>query len=142
MTDDNSSNHWLEKPPDDNAWRDLVRQIKLFWRLLKDRRVPIWIKAIPALSLVYLAAPVDLVPDIFVGLGQLDDLAVLALGFRLFVSLAPPDIVREHMSDLIAAAGRWKIIDGEAELGEDAVAPAAEWMVIDGEAEPVDDPQS
>ena len=84
MTDDNSSNHWLEKSPDDNAWQDLVRQIKLFWRLLKDRRVPIWIKAIPALSLAYLAVPVDFVPDILVGLGQLDDLAVLALGFRLF----------------------------------------------------------
>ena len=131
MTDDNSSNHWLEISPDDNAWQDLVRQIKLFWRLLKDRRVPIWIKAIPALSLAYLAVPVDFVPDILVGLGQLDDLAVLALGFRLFVSLAPPDIVREHLNDLIPAAGRWKVIDGEAELG----------TVIDGESEPVDDPQ-
>ena len=138
MSDDNSSKNWLDKPADDSVLQDLIRRAKLFWRLLKDRRVPIWVKAIPFLSLLYLAVPVDLLPDVILGLGQLDDLAVLALGYRLFIGMAPPELVREHLNDLIAQAARWRVI--EDEVGNDDDAPAAGWTVIDGEAERVDEP--
>jgi uncharacterized membrane protein YkvA (DUF1232 family) len=142
MTDNSSPHHWLERPSEEGVFQELIRRIKLFWRLLKDRRVPVWVKAIPLISLVYLAVPADVVPDIFVGLGQLDDLAVLALGYRLFIGLAPPDVVREHLNDLIASAARWKVVDGDPDQGGDAVASGAQWMIIDGEAEPVDDAES
>jgi uncharacterized membrane protein YkvA (DUF1232 family) len=139
MSDENASNHWLQKPPDDSVLQEIVRQIKLFWRLLKDRRVPLWIKAVPFISLIYLAVPTDLLPDVLLGLGQLDDLAVLALGYRLFIGMAPPEVVREHLNDLIASAARWKISGGEVGMGEEPVPPPADWKVIDGEAEPVDE---
>jgi uncharacterized membrane protein YkvA (DUF1232 family) len=142
MTDSNLPNHWPTKPPDDSVLQELVRRIKLFWRLLKDRRVPVWVKAIPLISLVYLAFPLDVVSDFLVPLGQLDDLAVLALGYRLFVGLAPPDVVREHLNDLLVSAAGWRVIDGDAEQGGDADASASQWMIIDGEAEPVDDAES
>ncbi len=142
MTDNNLPNHWLETPPEDNVLQELVRRIKLFWRLLKDRRVPVWVKAIPVLSLVYLAVPVDIVSDFFVGLGQLDDLAILALGYRLFIGLAPPHVVREHLNDLLASAAGWKVVDGDPDQGGDAGASPSQWMIIDGEAEPVDDAES
>ena len=138
MSDDNASKNWLDKPADDSILQDLIRRVKLFWRLFKDRRVPIWVKAIPFLSLVYLAVPVDLLPDVILGLGQLDDLAVLALCYRLFVGMAPPELVREHLNDLIAQAARWKVIEDEVANDDDA--PAAGWTVIDGEAERVDEP--
>ena len=115
MTDNQPSDHLPARPPDTGFLKDLLRQLKLVWRLLRDRRVPIWIKAIPFLSLVYLLIPSDFVPDVLVGLGQLDDLAVIALGLRLFVELTPPALVREHMDDLIAAAHGWMIVNGEAE---------------------------
>jgi uncharacterized membrane protein YkvA (DUF1232 family) len=138
MSDEKSEN-WLSEPVDDSVFQDLIRRVKLFWRLLKDRRVPLWVKAIPFLSLIYLAVPTDLLPDVFLGLGQLDDLAVLALGYRLFVGMAPPELVREHLDDLIAQAARWRVIDDGASDADDA--SAAGWMVIDGESERVDDNQ-
>lgn len=140
MTDSSSPSQSLQRPPEDGVLRDLVRRIRLFWRLLTDRRVPIWVKAVPVLSLVYLAVPADVVPDILVGLGQMDDLAVLALGYRLFIGLAPPEVVREHLNDLIASAASWRVVDGDSSQGGDPA--GAQWTIIDGEAEPVDDAQS
>jgi len=122
MTDDYPPEQWQQKPSGSNVLKDLIRQLGLIWRLLQDRRVPIWLKAIPLFSLAYLVIPADLVPDVLLGLGQLDDLAVIALGAKLFVELAPPAVVHEHLNELIA--------------------PAHQWTVIDGEAEPVDDSQS
>ena len=78
--------------------------LKLFWRLLKDRRVPIRPKLLLVLLLAYIVAPVDLLPDIFLGLGQADDLLVLFLGLQAFVRLCPKEIVREHVQ-AIAAGG-------------------------------------
>ena len=99
--------------------------------------MPLWVKAIPFISLVYLVVPTDLLPDVLLGLGQLDDLAVLALGYRLFIGMAPPELVREHLNDLIAQASQWRVIgDGS----DDSDTPyASGGMVIDGEAERVDE---
>jgi uncharacterized membrane protein YkvA (DUF1232 family) len=77
------------------ALQDLVRQGRLAWRLLTDKRVPILVKSIPALAVVYLVSPLDFVPDVFPVLGQLDDLAVMLLALRLFIEMAPPEIVSE-----------------------------------------------
>jgi uncharacterized membrane protein YkvA (DUF1232 family) len=77
--------------------RNLPSFFKLFHRLVKDSRVP----AGPKLLLVgifgYLVLPTDLVPDFLPGLGQLDDLAVIVGGLKLFLRLCPPEVVREHV---------------------------------------------
>lgn len=78
--------------------------LKLFWRLLKDRRVPLPPKLLVILVLTYVFSPFDLLPDVLVGLGQLDDLLVLFFGLRAFVRLCPKEIVREHVQAI--AAGR------------------------------------
>jgi uncharacterized membrane protein YkvA (DUF1232 family) len=78
--------------------------LKLFWRLMYDGRVPIWPKLLLVLVLAYIFAPVDLLPDFLVGLGQLDDLLVLFLGLKGFIRLCPPEVVREHVQTI--AAGR------------------------------------
>ena len=79
----------------------IVRSLRLVWRLLSDPRVPFLNKLVlPGLLLVYLLWPVDLIPDFLPVLGQLDDLALLALGMRLFVDLCPADLVRQHRDDL------------------------------------------
>lgn len=79
---------------------DLVNQVRLFWRLFTDRQVPIWVKLIPPLALVYILSPIDLLPDPMLGLGQLDDLAVLLLGFKLFVEMSPSGIVQRHRDEM------------------------------------------
>jgi uncharacterized membrane protein YkvA (DUF1232 family) len=59
---------------------------------------------IPLGILGYLILPVDLLPDVFQGLGRLDDLVVLLLGLRLFLRLCPPEVVQEHVKAI--ATGR------------------------------------
>ena len=79
----------------------LVRQARLAWRLLRDSRVPSWVKVIPAIGLVYLLSPIDLIPDfVLPGLGQMDDIAVVLLALKMFVDLSPPGVVSEHISNL------------------------------------------
>ena len=91
--------------------QDTIRQLRLAWRLFRDQRVPVWTKLIPPLVLTYIIFPVDLIPDLTVGLGQLDDIAVLLLGLKLFIELSPPDVVREHLRTLGARLEEWRVVD-------------------------------
>lgn len=86
---------------------DLIRQARLAWRLLLDPRVPLWTKTVVPASLIYMFSPIDFMPDVVLGLGQLDDLAVIILGIKLFIDLCPPEIVREHTQNLGEA--NWRV---------------------------------
>ena len=81
-------------------WRQMASEFALVWQIVRDRRVPLYLKAIPALAALYLLLPVDLVPGWIPVLGQLDDLAILALAVRLFVRLAPADVVASYQARL------------------------------------------
>ena len=78
----------------------IVRQVRLAWRLFRDRRVSPLVKCVPLLAAAYVIWPLDLLPDLALGLGQLDDLAVIALGVRLFVALCPQSLAHEHLQRL------------------------------------------
>lgn len=72
--------------------------IKLYWRVFMDRRVSIVPKAVLVAGLLYFVMPIDFIPDFpLVGLGQMDDLAVLALALKAFITLAPRTVVEEHV---------------------------------------------
>ena len=68
----------------------------LFKRLLGDARVPRRRKLGLGLLAVYLAMPLDLVPDFIPVAGQLDDAILVALALRSLVRSAGPEIVRRH----------------------------------------------
>jgi uncharacterized membrane protein YkvA (DUF1232 family) len=88
-------------PRDFFAWfRDFAYQLLISWQLIWDQRIPLSNKLLPLIVLVYILSPIDLLPDAFLGPGQLDDLAVFLLGLKLFVSLAPPAIVEEYRKQL------------------------------------------
>jgi uncharacterized membrane protein YkvA (DUF1232 family) len=75
--------------------------VKLYWRLFKDRRVPLRAKALLIAAALYVLDPVDLLPDfLFPLIGTLDDLAVVVLTARWFISLCPPDVVQERVREL------------------------------------------
>jgi len=108
--------------------REFFYQFELAWKLVWDDRVPLLTKLVPLTTLLYLLMPFDFIPDTFLGLGQVDDVVILLIGLRMFVSLCPPAIVAEY--DLIApaqdAAESWQpsedeIIDLEAESPESAL---------------------
>jgi len=82
----------------------LPRFLRVFSRLVSDPRVSLRSKLVPLGVLGYLILPVDLLPDVFLVLGQIDDLVVILLGLKLFIRLCPPEVVQEHVKAV--AAGR------------------------------------
>jgi len=83
-----------------NVLRNYLDQLWLTWRLLRDRRVAWWIKIIGLLPFIYLVSPIDFLPDFLPILGQMDDIAILYAGMRLFESLTPEYIVKEHRATI------------------------------------------
>lgn len=84
---------------------ELLRNARLVWRLLRDRRVPLPTKLIiPGVVGLYLLSPIDVMPDLLPLLGQLDDVAVLLAGVALFIEMAPRYIVEEHRAALLREA--------------------------------------
>lgn len=71
----------------------LVNQVQLVWKLLRDPQISMWIKSVIPLSFIYTISPIDFIPDVLLGVGQLDDLGVILLGLALFVKLCPPELV-------------------------------------------------
>lgn len=90
---------------------EIIKNIKLIWRLLNDSRVPSWIKMIIPATLLYLLFPVDIIPDLAPGLGQLDDIAIVLLGLKLFVEMCPEEIVRQHLDELASVPSPWRIVE-------------------------------
>jgi uncharacterized membrane protein YkvA (DUF1232 family) len=80
----------------------LVRTLQLTWRLLNDTRVSLFPKLVIPAAILYVLSPIDLIPDMILGLGQLDDLGVIALAIALFVELCPRAIVAEHRRAIAA----------------------------------------
>lgn len=91
--------------------RAIIDQVWLTWKLLFDKRVPYWMKAVAVLPLVYVLSPIDIIPDFILGLGQLDDLGIVLAGMRLFESLVPEGIVQEHRAAIKAGSGNPNTID-------------------------------
>ncbi|MGE5532528.1 MAG: YkvA family protein [Bacteroidota bacterium] len=72
--------------------------VKLYWRVFTDRRVSIVPKAVLVLGLAYFVLPIDFIPDFpLIGIGQLDDIALLAFALKAFISMSPRSVVEEHV---------------------------------------------
>ena len=72
------------------------RLIKLVWRLTRDPRVPARSKATLILLGAYLVSPIDLIPDAIPGLGQLDDLFIVAFALDQILNRIPDEVVLDH----------------------------------------------
>ena len=73
----------------------VVPFLKLVWRLIRDRRVPLFTKTIPVIALAYLVSPYDFIGDRIPLLGQFDGLIVVGLLLFLFVAASPSDVVAD-----------------------------------------------
>ena len=76
----------------------LPNMAKLLARLLKDTRVPTAEKALFVGAIAYFIMPVDLIPDIFPFIGQVDDIYLIALVLVRLVNRTDERIVRQHWS--------------------------------------------
>ena len=68
----------------------------LFKRLLADPRVEWWRKALLVVVIVYLASPIDLVPDFIPVAGQLDDAILVVIALRVLLRGSGPRLLAEH----------------------------------------------
>jgi uncharacterized membrane protein YkvA (DUF1232 family) len=75
-------------------------RFELAGRVLTDGRIPLPVRLVLPLVVVYLALPVDLIPDFIPVLGQVDDIIVVLVGVALLVRLAPASVLDQHLSDL------------------------------------------
>lgn len=74
----------------------LPNLVSLIGRLIKDGRVPSAEKALFGAALVYFFVPIDLIPDFFPFIGQVDDIYLIALTLMRLLSNTEADIVRQH----------------------------------------------
>lgn len=70
--------------------------VRLFRGLLGDDRVPRASKALLLLGAVWLASPIDLIPEFLPGIGAIDDAVVAGLVLRHVVKRAGPEVVKDH----------------------------------------------
>jgi len=74
----------------------LPKFVRVFWGLMRDRRVKWWAKILPLVGVAYAAVPIDF--DWIVALGWVDDILVLYLCLWAFVRLCPAEVVAEHVA--------------------------------------------
>lgn len=75
-----------------------LKYTRLILRLMTDRRVPLYLKAILVGAVVYLLSPIDLIPETLLPLliGEADDAVVLLLAIHTLLTRAPRQVVAEH----------------------------------------------
>ena len=69
---------------------------RLFAGLVRDPRVPLRAKIVLGATALYLAMPIDLIPDFVPIAGSLDDAIVAAFALRFVVRASSPEILAEH----------------------------------------------
>ena len=77
----------------------LKAKLAFAWRMFRDPDVPIAAKAVMPGVLVYLASPIDVIPDFIPVLGQLDDLLVLFLGLGVVLWLTPRHVIEDLLRE-------------------------------------------
>ncbi len=91
---------------------ELVQQIKLVYYLVRDRDVPIYLKVLPFLGVLYVLFPIDIITDFVPVLGQIDDLMILTIGAKVFIEMAPAPVVAKYMAQMRGEGPA--IVEGEA----------------------------
>jgi uncharacterized membrane protein YkvA (DUF1232 family) len=82
------------------AGRELVRLlpnlVTLFHGLFRDPRVPLVSKVLVGGAMVWIASPIDLLPEFLPVIGPLDDAIVAGLLLRHLIRSAGEDVIRDH----------------------------------------------
>jgi uncharacterized membrane protein YkvA (DUF1232 family) len=94
------------------------------WRLSFDKRVPIVLRLLLPLAIVYIISPIDLLKDSIPIVGRFDDLIVLALALLFLTKLSPREVVDEHSgnvkpTDRPEYKDPHKVVDGKSRLIDD-----------------------
>ncbi len=105
----------------------VLRYLKLIWKLSFDRRVSLFLRALIPLALIYFlwpGRPFDLVWDRLPIIGRIDDLLVFGMAALFLIKLSPKHVVDEHLgrepiSDRAEDRDPSKVVDGSARFVDD-----------------------
>lgn len=108
------------------TWQQLVAEgmlalpnlMKLVYRLMRDRRVPVRRKVVVGVIMGYVASPIDVIPDFIPVLGQVDDVLLVSLAVRKLVEAVGRDVALEYWDGTEDA---FDIVDALLEWGSDLV---------------------
>jgi uncharacterized membrane protein YkvA (DUF1232 family) len=73
------------------------RKIRLAVALMRDGRLPLRARLVPPGLILYLAMPIDIIPDFIPVLGYMDDVVVMIVGVRFLLRLTPRPVLEEHL---------------------------------------------
>ncbi len=102
----------------------ILKFARLVWRLSFDKRVPLFLRLLLPIAILYAVSPFDLVKDSIPILGRFDDLIFIAMALLLLVKLSPKDVVDEH-NGVIPPSNRPeekdpdKVVDGTGKVIDD-----------------------
>ncbi len=104
----------------------IIRYMRLVWRLIFDKRVNIFLKALVPLAVLYAISPIDLFSDFRapLGLARFDDVIILGLAVLILIKFAPVYVVDELLGR-IRASNRpedkdpSKVVEGSSKLIDD-----------------------
>ena len=104
----------------------VLRYLKLIWKLTFDRRVNLILRALIPLALIYIISPIDLAADrrLPFGIGHIDDILIFVIAMLLLVKLSPKHVVDEHLgrepiSDRPEDKDPSQVVDGSARIVDD-----------------------
>jgi uncharacterized membrane protein YkvA (DUF1232 family) len=86
-------------------------KLSLAGDVFRDDRIGIAPRLIVLGVVLYVAMPLDIIPDFIPVLGQLDDIVILGIAAWLLVRSIPPEVIEEHLK-------RYEFIEGEAQPAE------------------------
>ena len=96
--------------PEDRALIDRIlrlslrRKLRLAAALVREPRIPVLVRTLPPALVLYLAMPLDIIPDFIPVIGHLDDVLVLLLGVAVLLRFTPSAVLEEHLARLEAGA--------------------------------------
>jgi len=110
--------------------KSVFNHVRLVGRLIKDTRVPAYLKVLPFAPILYFLFPLDVIPDLIPVIGQMDDLGVLMLALQAFVMMVPQYVVDEHRDD-IAGVKPFSSTSAGAKVDPNATTLDGKWKVVD-----------
>ena len=102
----------------------LIKKVRLVWRLTWDKRVPIVLRVLLPLAILYAISPFDLIRDRIPIIGRFDDLIVLGFALLFLLKLSPQHVIDEHsgkprVSNRPEDKDPSKVVDGSSRLIDD-----------------------
>jgi uncharacterized membrane protein YkvA (DUF1232 family) len=88
-----------EQPKKPTVLQLIPRVAKLVYHLARDPRVPWTAKAALGGMALYLASPIDLIPDWVPGAGYLDDILLVGIVTNYVFAKVPEEVLIEHWGE-------------------------------------------